>query len=178
MPITRRFNERVMLDLLFAKDMAGETFVFLNQLDDATTYQVLTLLPSREAQHITRALVLGWFRYFGFPEALLLDAEGAMKSFSFEELMSQSGIQIRFVPPDSHFQLGKGERHGDIAREMMNRLVHQHGVVGAEDMDIAATMVAHAKNTLARRAGASPSQWVLGQLQSSASPRILKLCAR
>jgi hypothetical protein len=44
MPITRRFNERVMLDLVFVKDMSGETFTFLNQVDDATTYQVLSLL--------------------------------------------------------------------------------------------------------------------------------------
>ena len=162
-PITRRFNERVMLDLIFVKDMTGETFTFLNQVDDATTYQILTLLPSREAQQINRALCLGWFRYFGLPEALLLDAEGAMKSFEFEELMAQSGIQVRFVPPDAHFQLGKGERHGDIAREIMHRLIHQHGILGAESMDMVATMATHAKNTLTRRAGASPAQWVLGQ---------------
>jgi hypothetical protein len=86
-----------------------------------------------------------------------------MKSFEFEELMAQSGIQVRFVPPDAHFQLGKGERHGDIAREIMHRLIHQHGILGAEDMDVIATMATHAKNTLARRAGASPAQWVLGQ---------------
>lgn len=36
LPIARRFNERVMLDLLFAKDMTGETFTFLNQVDDTT----------------------------------------------------------------------------------------------------------------------------------------------
>ena len=112
-----------MLDLVFVKDMSGETFTFLNQVDDATTYQVLSLLPSREAQQVNKTMCLGWFRYFGLPEALLLDAEGAMKSFEFDELMAQSGIQVRFVPPDAHFQLGKGERHGDIAREIMHRAV-------------------------------------------------------
>ena len=162
-PITKRFNERVMLDLLYAKDSAGETFVFLNQVDDAITYQVLTLLPGRESQHINKALVNGWFRFFGFPESLLIDAEGAMKSFDFEELMAQSGIMIRFVPPDAHYQLGKGERHGDIVREIMHRLIHQHGIIGSDSMDIAATMSTHAKNSLTRRAGASPAQWVLGQ---------------
>eukprot|EP00435_Cladocopium_sp_Y103_P012135 s282_g3.t1 len=163
MPVTRRFNERVMLDLVFVKDMSGETFTFLNQVDDATTYQILSLLPSREAQQVNKSLCLGWFRFFGLPEALLLDAEGAMKSFEFEELMAQSGIQVRFVPPDAHYQLGKGERHGDIAREIMHRLIHQHGILGADGMDMVATMATHAKNTLARRAGASPAQWVLGQ---------------
>ena len=166
-PITKRFNERVMLDLIFVKDMAGDTFIFLNQVDDTTTYQVLTLLENREGRGIMKALSSGWFRFFGLPEALLLDAEGAMKSFDFEELMAQSGIQVRFIPPDAHHQLGKGERHGDIAREMMYRLVHQHGIIGAEGMDMIATMTTHAKNTLARRAGASPAQWVLGQ-----NPRI------
>ena len=134
-PMTKRFNERLMSDLVFVKDMAGETFGFLNQVDDTTTYQVLSLLPSRESSQIIEVMAKGWFKFFGFPEALLLDAEGAFKSFDFDTLTAQSGIQVRFVPPDAHYQLGKAERHGHIAREIMNRLIHQHGVLGAHGND-------------------------------------------
>ena len=35
------------------------------------------------------ALIKGWFRFFGPPENILLDAEGAMKSFDFQEMSAQ-----------------------------------------------------------------------------------------
>ena len=63
-PMTKRFNERLMLDLVFVKDMAGETFGFLNQVDDTTTYQVLSLLPSRESSQIIEVMAKGWFLVF------------------------------------------------------------------------------------------------------------------
>ncbi|CAK9060480.1 WD repeat-containing protein 65, partial [Durusdinium trenchii] len=91
-----RFNERVTLDLLYTKDSSGETFAFLNQVDDATTLQVLTLVNDRNSSTITSALVKGWFQHYGLPETLLVDAEGAMKSFAFDELMAQSNIMVRF----------------------------------------------------------------------------------
>ena len=162
-PPTRRFNERVMLDLLYTKDSSGETFAFLNQVDDATTVQVLTLVNDRNSSTITSALVKGWFQHYGLPETLLVDAEGAMKSFAFDELMAQSNIMVRFAPPDAHWQMGKCERHGDAARAILNKLVDQHGLLGAEDTQTGAVMACFAKNTLARRAGSSPAQWALGQ---------------
>ena len=151
------------LDLLYTKDSSGETFAFLNQVDDATTLQVLTLVNDRNSSTITSALVKGWFQHYGLPETLLVDAEGAMKSFAFDELMAQSNIMVRFVPPDAHWQMGKCERHGDAARAILNKLVDQHGLLGAEDMQTGAVMACFAKNTLARRAGSSPAQWALGQ---------------
>ena len=152
-----------MLDLLYTKDSSGETFAFLNQVDDATTLQVLTLVNDRNSSTITSALVKGWFQHYGLPETLLVDAEGAMKSFAFDELMAQSNIMVRFVPPDAHWQMGKCERRGDAARAILNKLVDQHGLLGAEDMQTGAVMACFAKNTLARRAGSSPAQWALGQ---------------
>ena len=55
------------LDLLYTKDSSGETFAFLNQVDDATTLQVLTLVNDRNSSTITSALVKGWFQYYGLP---------------------------------------------------------------------------------------------------------------
>ena len=160
----KRFNQRLMLDLVFCKDAAGETFTFLNQLDEATTYQALTLIPNRESGTINQVLIKGWFQFFGLPETLLIDVEGALKSFSFEELMAQSNVAVRYVPPDAHYQLGKCERHGAIARAILRKLIDEHGLIGADDMTTGAVMACHAKNSLARRAGCAPAQWVFGQL--------------
>eukprot|EP00435_Cladocopium_sp_Y103_P049983 s529_g15.t1 len=90
-----------------------------------------------------------------------------MKSFSFEELGAQTGCRIRFVPADAHWQLGRAERHGDVAREIANRLIVHHGTQTATEMEEVLTMAAFAKNQLIRRAGVSPSQWLFGR-----SPRI------
>lgn len=72
---------------------------------------------------------------------------------------------VRFVPPEAHYQLSKCERHGDIARFILKKLVDQRGIVGADAMATGAVMACRAKNTLARRAGSSPSQWVFGDAQ-------------
>eukprot|EP00969_Alexandrium_andersonii_P111962 4945253-Alexandrium_andersonii.AAC.1 len=43
------------------------------------------------------------------------------------------------------------------------RLIDQHTLHGAADMRSACIMACHAKNTLTRRAGASPAQWAFGR---------------
>ena len=108
-------------------------------------------------------MVKGWFRFFGFPDELLLDAEGAMKGFQFEILCAQAGIRVRFVPADAHWQLGKAERHGQAAKWIMARLVNQFAPTTVPEMEMLAAMTCQSKNSLARKAGASPSQWVFGR---------------
>ena len=33
---------------------------------------------------------------------MLLDAEGALRSWGFEQLAAQAGVRVRFVPADAH----------------------------------------------------------------------------
>ena len=167
MPAGRSFNEQVVVDIVYVHDLQGQAHVALSMVDDASHYHVLQRLPSRSAENVTEAMVKGWFRFFGPPETMLLDAEGAMKSLKFEELAAQSGCAIRFVPADAHWQLGRAERHGAVAQEIAEKLIVQHGVQSPEEIELVFTMATFAKNQLIRRAGVSPSQWVFGR-----SPRI------
>ncbi|CAJ1336414.1 unnamed protein product, partial [Effrenium voratum] len=121
----RRFNDRLMLDIVYTKDIAGNTYCFLSQVDDGTTYHVMSYLENRSEQEVTHCLVSGWFRFFGYPDEMLLDAEGAMKGWNFEQMAAQEMEQI-------------------------------------------ANLATFAKNTLARKSGASPCQWVFGR-----APRVL-----
>ena len=159
----RRFNDRVFLDIVFIKNVNGETFPYLNILDDASTYQVLDYLPDRSETVVVQKLVDGWFRYFGPPLSLVVDAEGALRGFKFENLVAQCGIQLRFVPPDAHWQLGKCERHGQACKWIARRLISQFAALSREEMDVVINMAVHAKNSLVRRCGASPCQWVFGR---------------
>ena len=163
----RRFNDRLMMDIIFVKDITRQTHAFLNQLDDGTTFQVITYLDNRAEPGVIQALVQGWFRFFGVPDEVLLDAEGAFKGFDFEQFMMQSGCKMRFVPADAHWQLGKCERHGAAAKLIMKKLIHQFAVTTKEELILVATFATDAKNSLARRSGASPAQWVFGR-----NPRI------
>ena len=163
----RSFNEQVVIDLIYIYDITGETHTILSTVDDASHYHALQRLENRSAENVISALIKGWFRFFGPPENILLDAEGAMKSFDFQEMSAQAGCTMRFVPADAHWQLGRAERHGAVAKEIANRFIVQHGVETAEDIEMAVTMAGFAKNQLIRRAGVSPSQWVFGR-----SPRI------
>ena len=159
----RRFNDRIFLDIVFLKNVNFETFAYLNVLDDATTYQVLDALENRSEECVVKALVNGWLRYFGFPSEMVVDAEGALRGYLFENLVAQTGIQLRFVPPDAHYQLGKCERHGQAAKWIARRLVSQFAAVNQDDMNIVTSMMTWAKNTMIRRCGASPCQWVYGR---------------
>jgi len=159
----RRFNDRVFLDIIFVKNIEDTTFSYLNILDDASTYQSLATLPDRSEPTVVKVLVDGWLRYFGAPDHLVVDAEGALRGCQFEQLVAQGGVQLRFVPPDAHYQLGKCERHDQTVKWMMQRLVNQFAALSQEEMDLIAVMSTQAKNALVRRCGASPNQWVFGR---------------
>ena len=167
LPAGRSFNEQVAMDFIYIHDIAGETHTILSIVDDASHYHVLQRMAGRTTEHVVSALVNGWFRFFGPPENILLDAEGAMKSLDFQEMAAQAGCTMRFVPADAHWQLGRAERHGAVAKEIANRIIVQHGVQTAEEMEMVVTMAGFTKNQLIRRAGVAPSQWVFGR-----SPRI------
>ena len=152
-----------MLDLVFVRDVTSHLHTFLSQVDDGTTYHVMDLLTSRTSEEVAQVLSRGWFKYFGFPDEMLLDAEGAMRGWDFEVMCAQAGIKVRFVPPDAHYQIGKAERHGQAAKHIMKRLISQFAVTTADEMQQVANMACFAKNTMARRSGASPCQWVYGR---------------
>ena len=108
------------MDFIYIHDIAGETHIILSIVDDASHYHVLQRMPDRSTEQVINALVHGRFRFFGPPENILLDAEGAMKSMDFQEMAAQAGCTMRFVPADAHWQLGRAERHGAVAKGIAN----------------------------------------------------------
>ena len=65
--------------------------------------------------------------------------------------------------PDSHWQLRKAERHGQALKWNAARLISQFAVLTIPDVNLAVIMACHAKNSLIRRSGSSPCQWVFGR---------------
>ena len=81
--------------------------------------------------------------------------------------MGESGgpilVKLRLVPADSHWQLGKVERHGGAVKCMVSRLVSQFAPVGAQELSLIVASCVAAKNSLMRWSGSSPAQWVFGK---------------
>lgn len=94
---------------------------------------------------------------------MVLDAEGAFRGFTFEDFTAKCGIKIRVVPPDAHYQLGKAERHGQTMRWLVRRLVNQFAATSLFEMNLLVNMALFAKNSMIRRSGALPAQWVFGR---------------
>ncbi|CAE7353272.1 GIP [Symbiodinium sp. CCMP2592] len=159
----RRFNDRVCMDIVYVKDIRGGPHMFLNLVDDGTVYQAVTRLVNRSEESVVTALVNGWFTYFGPPDELAIDAEGAFRGMRFEMLNAQLNISVRCVPPDSHWQLGKAERHGQALKYNVARLIHQFAALTPAEVNVCVLMACYAKNRLVRRSGSSPNQWVFGR---------------
>ncbi|CAE7806594.1 RE1, partial [Symbiodinium necroappetens] len=159
----RRFNDRLNMDVLWLKDISGRAHGYLSQVDEATSYHVLSYMRDRTEEETIRLLINGWFSFFGPPDELVLDSDGSFRGFRFETLQAQCAVKVRYAPADAHYQMGKVERHGQAIRYIVQRLVSQFAPLGADELNVVAVMSAAAKNNLMRRAGSSPAQWVYGR---------------
>ena len=123
----------------------------------------LQLPIHRSEENTVAALVNGWFTFFGVPDEIVLDADGAFRGFRFEHLQAQSSVKVRFVPPDAHYQMGRTERHGQTVKHMVRRLVSQFAPASSDELSLLVVMSTTAKNALMNKSGSSPAQWVCGQ---------------
>ena len=159
----QRFNDKLGMDVLWLKDIRGKLHGYLSQVDEATCYHVLSYLTDRTEEEVMKVLINGWMSFFGPPDSLVLDADGCFRGYRFETLQAQCATQVRYVPADAHYQLGRTERHGQAIKYIVQRLVSQFSPVGAAELNVITAMAAFAKNNLLNRSGSSPCQWVYGR---------------
>ena len=85
----KRFNDRLGIDIIYVKDVRGGTHMFLNCVDDGTCYQIASRLLERTEDAVLKNLLNGWVCFFGAPDELVLDAEGAFRGYRFESLVAR-----------------------------------------------------------------------------------------
>ena len=76
--------------------------------------------------------------------------------------LKAAGVHIRFGGFESPETIGRGERHGGIIKTDMEKCVKVHEVIGKQKMKMAGAICQESKNTMMRKGGVSPYQWVLG----------------
>jgi hypothetical protein len=160
----QRFNFEVSADVFEVHDAAGARHSVLSLVDVATKFHVAGRVggggvPSSRicAQMINTT----WLSWAGAPDYFVCD-QGVHNRGKVAHLLEAHGTTIRQTAARAPFQLGVGERHGGLLKEIMKRVIHERQLQGADDIAALCSEAAKVKNSLLNHAGYTPSQWVMG----------------
>ena len=145
----------------------GNYHHFVLMVDEASGYAVVReayVTPEEEGRNLTAQELLNileeaWFQYFGYPEKLKMDLEGAHRGKLLREECMQKGIELVAAPAEHHESISEVERSIGILRGKMENFLR---AIPTSPRQAALSMVA-AHNSLARVHGFSPIQWALGR---------------
>ena len=165
MPITDEFNVQIGLDIIHESDSSGQPWSWLNIFCQGTQFQVCVLLDSAgqpTGQQVVEAFGLGWTNWAGFPErGVVADRAKPFLAALLDEV-ADHGCTFGSAAKASPWQIGQIERHGGL-KETFRGVVWAHQVSGRQDVIMTTAAVNQAKNSLVRKGGFSPAQWVLGR---------------
>ena len=82
----------------------------------------------------------------------------------FARQLGSGGISISQIGLESPEQLGSGERHGGLWKDLARRVVTARKLRGDAQMTMLAPEVSSVKNEQSRHGGFAPCQWVIGKL--------------
>ena len=78
------------------------------------------------------------------------------------DLLEYLGSRVKVTLVEAHWKGGVPERHGGILKMVIRKAVEQTNVTDASEMEVILAEGVLSKNSLSRRAGFSPQQWVMG----------------
>ena len=141
---------------------------FLLMVDEASGFAVVREMfshPEEDHQNmsgpdVVQVLQEAWFQYFGYPDTLKLDLEGALRSRALHEACVDKGIDLVPAPAEYHEMIADVEREIGYVRQHLERFL-RGGAFEKPGQAALAAVTAH--NSLARVHGFSPLQWALGR---------------
>eukprot|EP00435_Cladocopium_sp_Y103_P037754 s1878_g10.t1 len=159
------FNHHVLIDVFYGKDVTGASFSFLNIVDDATGYQVVSCLGQAQgppaSKAILRHFLTSWSSWAGLPQSIQVDRGKEYLAF-FSEYLKSYGVEQETIPLEAPWQDGKCEKAGDLWKQVLHRSVQDMQLQGLDDMMTATSIITQCRNSFPRPTGYSPVQWVLG----------------
>lgn len=163
LPIVDEFGVMVGMDVFEEKDSNGENWSWLNIVDQGTGFQVCCLLQSKmpTSQEILEAFETSWANWAGMPGyGVIVDrAKNFLGRLSTH--LSNEGCVFDTAAKASPWQIGQIERAGGLWKAMFRRMVWSEQLAGREDILLATGAINTARNSLTRKSGFSPQQWVL-----------------
>eukprot|EP00435_Cladocopium_sp_Y103_P035729 s1670_g9.t1 len=165
LPNRYEFNRHIMADTMFTKDAKGITYAFLNVIDDATGFQMVSCLGELKgvpaAQVILRHLTASWSSWAGLPTSMQVD-RGKEYLAEFANYLRQFGVEQEVMPLEAPWKGGKCERAGGLWKDLFYKTVIDSQIEGLSDVILATSIVTQTRNSFPRFNGYSPMQWVLG----------------
>ena len=142
---------------------------FLLFLDEASSFAVVAELvvhsdefsANIDTESVIDALERCGIQYFGWPQVIKCDLEGAFRGNSLANFCEERGIDLRPVLAEHHQGIAEVERSiGELQRKM--ELFLREARENSTPRQAAYSMVA-AHNAMMNVGGYSPSQWALGR---------------
>ncbi|CAJ1446370.1 unnamed protein product [Effrenium voratum] len=159
-------NMIAQCDLLFYKD-----YVLFHMVDMTTRWTAAEVIPNRTADSILAAMDNCWIRFFGPPQTLMSDQEGALATDYAAEQMSRRGINLQLVAKEQH--CGVVERHNELLRRQLHLIDTQAQNEGLPiGINTLIGEAIYAKNILFTVGNTTPHEAVFGR-----TPPLLQVMA-
>ena len=156
----------VQVDAFYLR-VGDQVHHFLLMVDEASSYAVIRELfhhhetgsRNMTGEEAVKAIMEGWIQYFGFPDTLKCDLEGALRSHELNNLCAENGVELIPAPAEHHDSIAEVERSIGVLRHRVETFLR--GNPGPPGQAALAMVTAH--NSMARVHGYSPLQWALGR---------------
>ncbi|CAJ1426200.1 unnamed protein product [Effrenium voratum] len=159
-------NMIAQCDLLFYKD-----YVLFHMVDMTTRWTAAEVIPDRTADSILAAIHNCWIRFFGPPQTLMSDQEGALATDYAAEQISRRGINLQLVAKEQH--CGVVERHNELLRRQLHLIDTQAQNEGLPiGINTLIGEAIYAKNILFTVGNTTPHEAVFGR-----TPPLLQVTA-
>ena len=133
LPNRYEFNRHLMLDTFYAKDVNGDTYGFLNIVDDATNFQVVacfgTVTGPPASRAVLRHFTTSWTSWAGLPHSIQVD-RGKEFMALFANHLKQFGVEQEVMPLEAPWKGGRCEKAGDLWKQLWNKVVLESEIAG------------------------------------------------
>jgi len=164
-PSLYAFNHEVILDIFYTHDMNDPPGLYgwLSVVCNGTTFHMICMISVGKGNPLSikcyKKFQSHWTRWAGFPQFLVCD-RGLHNRGEFARGLKANGTHIRQAALEAPEQIGRGERHGGIMKNLMKTTIKEHHVVGKDQMKQVGYIAQETKNDMSKRGGFSASQWV------------------
>ena len=155
------FNKTLHIDVKYLWDARGKRYAALSILDLGTCKHDAHMIKTRRSDYVASKFLRKSIQPYGSPELIVHDQGGEFEG-SFVGLLEQFSISSKVTGAHAGWQLGVGERHGDLLGQALHSVVAEHTVEGYAAMKEALACACMAKNATVTRDGYTPNQRVFG----------------
>eukprot|EP00971_Amphidinium_carterae_P335490 6471369-Amphidinium_carterae.1 len=134
----------------------------LSAVDSASGFHQACLLKSRESKYVARKFTSLWIAHYGAPQEIAMDQGGEFAG-EFIQAMEEMAMPTRIAGSHSPWQVGIGERHGQVLGFMLSAVIYDQHISAWGQLKVAVSSCVQAKNSQMKRSGFSPEQMVFGR---------------